>query len=59
MERVMSEAEHKSIKEVDADLAKKAEQLEKAIEEAEAKHPSLASPLQPSPNSDDVEAKPE
>jgi len=55
----MSEAEHKSIKEVDADLAKKAEQLEKAIEEAEAKHPSLASPLQPSPNSDDVEAKPE
>ena len=40
----MAKDEHKSLKEVDHDLAEKAEQLEKEIEAAEAKHPSGAEP---------------
>ena len=40
----MTEAEHKSIKQVDQELAEKAEQLEKEIEAAESKHPSGAEP---------------
>ena len=40
----MAMDEHKSLKEIDHDLAEKAEQLEKQIEAAEAKHPSDAEP---------------
>jgi len=34
----MAAEEHKSLKEVDRELAEKAEELEKAIAEAEARH---------------------
>jgi len=36
----MATDEHKSIKQIDSELAEKAEALEKQIEQAEAKHPS-------------------
>ncbi len=41
----MAMDEHKSLKEIDQDLAEKAEQLEKEIEAAEAKHPSADEPV--------------
>jgi len=47
----MPEEEHKSLKEVDHDLAEKAEELEKEIEVAEAKHPPGAEPGPSRPHS--------
>ncbi len=40
----MAADEHKSIKDVDRELAEKAEVLEKEIKQAEMKHPSQTGP---------------
>ena len=52
----MAEDEPKSIKEVDRELAERAEQLEEKIKEAETKHPPASDPASgedgtPAPNS--------
>jgi len=51
----MAADEHKSIKDIDRELAEKAEALEQAIEQAEAKHSSLGGGA---PNEADDDGKP-
>lgn len=54
----MAKDEPKSIKEVDRELAEKAEQLEEKIKEAETKHPSPSVPASDEDGTPPPEASP-